>query len=69
MDEIVVKVLVEIVTMLTLATEELKQRQSSEFVLIYVLCCSAPCSQICKDFFQGEGRQGGAKAARPTDAR
>ena len=42
MDEIVVKVLVEIVSILALATEELKQRQSSESVLVYVLCCSAP---------------------------
>jgi len=42
MDEIVVKVLVEIVSILALATEELKQRQSSESVLVYVLRCSAP---------------------------
>jgi len=69
MDEIVVKVLVEIVSILALATEELKRRRSSESVLVYVLRCSAPRSQICKDFFQGEGRRGGAKAARPTDAR
>ena len=54
-DEIVVKILVELISALALVTEELKQRQSSETVLADVLLCSASRSQICKEFFQGEG--------------
>ena len=48
MDEIVVKILVELISTLALVTEELKQRRSSEPVLTDVLLCSAPPSQICK---------------------
>ena len=46
-DEIVVKVLVELISTLALVTEELKQRRSSESVLADILLCSAPRSQIC----------------------
>ena len=42
MDEIVVKVLMELISMLALVTEELKQRRSSESILADVLLCSAP---------------------------
>jgi len=55
MDEIVAKILVELISTLALVTEELKQRQSSEPVLADVLRCSAPRSQICKEVYQGEG--------------
>ena len=55
MDEIVVKVLVEIVSMLALVTEELKQRRSSESDLADVLPFSTPRSQIRKYILQGEG--------------
>ena len=48
-DEIVVKILVELISTLALVTEELKQRRSSESVLVDVLLCSAPHSQICKE--------------------
>ena len=58
MDEIVVKVLVELISTLALVTEELKQRRSSEFVLDEVLLCSAPRSQIREEIFQGEGHRG-----------
>ena len=58
MDEIVVKILVELISTLALVTEELKQRRSSESVLAVVLLCSAPCSQICKEISQGEGHRG-----------
>jgi len=40
-DEIVVKILVELISTLALVTEELKQRRSSESVLADVLLCSA----------------------------
>jgi len=63
MGEIVVKILVELVSTLTLVTEELKQRRSSESVLADVFLCSAPRSQICKDIFQGEGHRGSAGEA------
>ena len=36
-DEIVVKILVELISTLALVTEELKQRRSSEFVFVNVL--------------------------------
>jgi len=54
-DEIVVKILVELISMLALVTDELKQRQSSESVLTDVLLCSGPHSQICQEVFQREG--------------
>ena len=57
-DEIVVKILVELVPTLALVTEELKQRRSSEFVLVDVLLYSAPRSQIREEIFQGEGHRG-----------
>jgi len=58
MDEIVVKILVELISMLALVTEELRQRRSSESVLADVLLCSATHSQICEEIFQGEGHRG-----------
>ena len=51
-DEIVVKVLVELISTLALVTEELKQRRSSESVPADVLLCSPPRSQIRKEKFQ-----------------
>jgi hypothetical protein len=44
MDEIVIKILVEIISTLALVTEELKQRRSSESALTDVLLCSSPRS-------------------------
>ena len=57
-DEIVVKILVELISTLALVTEEVKQRRSSESVLADVLLYSAPRSQICEEIFQGEGHRG-----------
>ena len=57
-DEIVVKIVVEIISTLALVTEELRQRRSSESVLAEVLLCSPPRSQIRKEIFQGEGHRG-----------
>ena len=62
-DEIVVKILVELIPILALVTEELKQRRSSEFVLVDGLLYSAPRSQICKEIFQGEGHRGSPRGA------
>ena len=55
MDEIVVKILVELISTLALVTGELRQRRSSESVLADALLCSATRSQICEEIFQGEG--------------
>ena len=55
MDNTVVKVLVEFISILALVTEELEQRRSSESILVDTSLCLAPCSQICKEVFQGEG--------------
>ena len=57
-DEIVVKVLVELISTLALVTEELKQRKSSESVLADVLLCSPPRSQMCDEILRGEGHRG-----------
>jgi len=57
MNEIVVKILVELISTLALVTEELKQRRSSEPVLADVLLCSASCSKIGKKISQGEGHR------------
>jgi hypothetical protein len=62
-DEIVVKILMELISTLALVTEEVKQRRSSESVLADVLLCSAPRSQICKEIFQGEGHRGSPREA------
>jgi len=53
MDEVVVKILVELISTLALVTKELKQRRSSESVLTDVSLYSAPRSQICKEICQG----------------
>ena len=57
-DEIVVKILVELISTLALVTEELKQRRPRESVLADIQLCSAPRSQICKEIFQGGEHQG-----------
>jgi hypothetical protein len=55
MDDIVVKILVELISTLALVTEELKQRRSSKSVLTDVLLCSTPRSQICQEIFHWGG--------------
>ena len=62
-DEIVVKILVELICTLALVTDELKQRRSSESVLADVLLCSGPRSQICQEIFQGEGHRSSPREA------
>ena len=62
-DDMVVKILVELLSMLALVTEELNQRRSSESVLAGVLSYLAPRSQISKEVFRGEGCRGGPPEA------
>jgi hypothetical protein len=60
MDEMVFKILVELISSLALVTGELKRRRSSESVLADAFLFSTPRSQICKEIFQGEGHRGSA---------
>lgn len=60
MNELVVKILADIITILALVTGKLKQRRSSESLLANVLLYSARRSQIRKEIFQREGHRGGA---------
>ena len=69
MDEIVVKIMVELLSTLALATRELKQGRSSEPILADVFPYSPQHSQICEEDFRREGRRSGPAEARPTHAR
>jgi hypothetical protein len=52
MDEMVIKIIVELLSTLALTTRELKQGRSSESVLADVLHYSPQCSQICEEGFR-----------------
>ena len=54
--EMVIKIIVELLSTLALATKRLKQGQSSESVPIDVLPCLLERSEICKATFWREGR-------------
>ncbi len=69
MDEIVVKILMELLSSLALVTEKLKRQRSSECFLADVSLYSASRSQISKEFLRGEGDRGGPAEARPTHGR
>jgi len=69
MDEIVVKIIVELLSTLTVATRELKQGRSSEPILADVSPYSPQHSQICEEGFRGEGLRSGPAEARPTHTR
>lgn len=55
-DEVMVKIMVELLSTLALATKELKQGRSSEFVPADVLPYLMQRSQIPKETFRREGR-------------
>ena len=71
LDEIVIKILVELICTLALVTEKLKQRRSSESILADsdVLPYSAGCSKVYEEFFRGQGYRGGPAEVRPAHAR
>jgi hypothetical protein len=69
MDEIVLKIIVELLSTLALATRELKQGRSSEPILTDVLPHSPQHSQICEEGFRREGLRSGPAEARPTHTR
>ena len=69
MDEMVVKIMVELLSTLALATRELKQGRSSEPILADVLPYSPQHSQICEEGFRRGVRRSDPAEARPTHAR
>jgi len=69
MDQMVVKIVVELLSTLALATRELKQGRASESVFADMLPYSVQCSQIRKESFQTEGRRSGPAETGPTHAR
>jgi len=70
LDEMVVKIILELLSAFALVTKELKQGQSSESILVDVLPYSMQRRKIHKEtFFWREGRRGSTASARPTNAR
>jgi hypothetical protein len=68
-DEIVVKLMVELISALALVTRKLKKRRSSESFLADTITYSERCSQMGKEFLRGQGHQRGTEEARETPAR
>jgi hypothetical protein len=66
MTEIVVKIMVELLSTLALATKQIRQGKSSEFVFADVLRGSMQYREICKEAFWREWGRGGSSEARPT---
>jgi len=56
-DEIVVKLMVELISTLALVTRKLKKRHSSEYFLANMLLYSTGRSQMGQEFFRGQGYQ------------
>ena len=69
LDEMVVKITLELLSAFALVTKELKQGNISESILVDVLPYSMQCRTFWKKTFWREGRQGGAASARSTDSR
>ena len=70
MDEIVVKILVELVSTLALATKELKQGRPSEFIFANVLSYSGPLREIRqKSFWRRQRCRGSPPKARSAHPR
>jgi hypothetical protein len=56
-DEIVVKLMVELISTLALVTQKLKKRRSRESFLANILLCSTLHSQMGEELFRGQGYQ------------
>jgi len=69
MDEILVKIMVELLSTLALATKELQQGRPSKSILTGILRYSVHCREICKEPFWRKGRRGGPTKARSTHQR
>jgi hypothetical protein len=68
-DKVLVDLIVELISILSLVTRKLKQRRSREFFVVDVLPYSTRRSQMGKELFCGQGHQGGSGEARQTFAR
>jgi hypothetical protein len=66
MTEIVVKIMVDLLSTLALATKQIRQGKSSEFVCADDLRGSMQYREICKEAFWREWRRGGSSEARQT---
>ncbi len=69
LSEMVVKIMMELVSTITLATKELKLGRSSESVLVDALRYSTECSKIHKETVRREGRRVSITKAGPTHTR
>jgi len=69
LDEMVVKIMMELLSTLALVTKELKQRRLSKPVLVDVLSHSTECSKICKETLWKAGHRASIAEAGPIDAR
>jgi hypothetical protein len=72
LDEMVVKITLELLSAFALVTKELKQGKLSESIdsiLVDVLPYSMQCRTFWKKPFWREGRQGSTASARSTDSR
>jgi len=68
-DEMVVRIVLELLSTLALATKRLTQGRLSESVLFDTLTCSMQCSEICTEPFRRGGRRGGTAGFGPTHTR
>jgi hypothetical protein len=69
LDEMVVKIIVELLSTLALVTKELKQGRTSKYTPIEELPYSTQRRKVCKKAFWREGHRGGAPEVRSTHAR
>ena len=67
MTEIIVKIMVELLSTLALATNQIRQGRPSEFVLANILPGSMQCREICKETFRREWCRCRPSEAGPTD--
>ena len=66
MTEIVVKIMVELLSTLALATKQIRQGKPSEFDFADILRGSMGYREICKEAFWREWCRGGSSEDRPT---
>ena len=69
LDEMVVKIMVELLSTLALVTKELGQGRFSKSIVVDVLPYSMQRRRFHKKPFWTEGRRGSTASARPTNAR
>ena len=69
MDDIVLKIMAELLSTLALTTKELKHGRPSESVLADVLRYLVQCREFCKEDFWRKGRRGDPTEVRSTLSR